>query len=251
MHGHDHVGRTAGQRQVGHARVLGGQPVGIVAALFRVRPLLRVANHRPRGVVELQVAAAGVVEGADRLLIGEPDVVEIGVDVRIDLLADGLAALAEMQGRRRRDRHLRRHLGVVLDEAEMVEMRVAGKADLADDAHALGLGLHPGKGDALAGGIELSAVELFVEIELPPGTPELAVGRELEPDLLLLLDGLLDLAVLDCLELVGGDLALPMLGARLLERRRTQQAPDVIGAERGLGSRCHDFTCPRLRRQAR
>ncbi len=218
---------------------------------FECCALLRVADHRPGGVVELQVAAAGVVEGADRLLIGEPDVVEIGVDVRIDLLADGLAALAEVQRRGRRDRHLRRHLGVVLDEAKMVEVRVVGEADLADDAHALGLGLDPGKGDALAGGIELGAVEPLVEIELPPGTPELAVGRKLEPDLLLLLDGFLDLAVLDRLELLGGDLALPMLGARLLERRGTQQAADVIGAERRLGSCRHDLTCPRLRLRAR
>ena len=36
---------------------------------------------------------------------------------------------------------------------------------------------------------------------MPPGAAELAVGRELEADLLLLLDDLLDLAVFDRLEL--------------------------------------------------
>ena len=61
----------------------------------------------------------------------------------------------------------------------------------------------------------------------------------LQADLLLLLDDLLDLAVLDLLELGGGDLALLALGARLLQRRGAQQAADHVGAERRLGSCGH------------
>jgi len=72
----------------------------------------------------------------------------------------------------RGNRHLRLDLGVILDEAEIRKMRVAGKIDLAGDAHALKLGLDAGEGDAFAGGIELGAVEALVEIELPPGAPE-------------------------------------------------------------------------------
>ena len=123
----------------------------------------------------------------------------------------------------------------------MLEVRMAGEIDLADDAHAFGLGLDPGKGDALAGGVELHAIEPLVEIELPPGAPELAVGRELEPDLFLLLDDLLDLAVLDLPELLGGDLALLALRPRLLERRGAQQAADMIGAEWRFGSLHRSF----------
>ena len=48
--------------------------------------------------------------------------------------------------------------------------------------------------------IDLDAVELAEEIEVPPGAAELAVGRQLQADILLLLDDLLDLAVLDLLE---------------------------------------------------
>jgi hypothetical protein len=113
---------------------------------------------------------------------------------------------------------------------------VGGEIDLAGHAHALGLGLDAAKGDALAGGVEFNAVEPLVEIELPPRAPQLAVGRELQPDLFLLLDDLLDLAVLDLPELSGGDLALLALRARLLERRRSQQAADMIGAEWRFGS---------------
>ena len=79
----------------------------------------------------------------------------------------------------------------------MLEMRMAGEAELADDADRLGLGLDAGENDALAGVEHLDAVEALVEVEMPPGAAELAVGRELEADLLLLLDDLLDLAVFD------------------------------------------------------
>ena len=55
--------------------------------------------------------------------------------------------------------------------------------------------------DAVIELVDLDAVEHAEEIEVPPGAAKLAVGGELEPDLLLLLDDLLDLAVLDRLEL--------------------------------------------------
>ena len=61
------------------------------------------------------------------------------------------------------------------------------------------LGLHALELDAVVEFVDLDAVEHAEEIEVPPGTAEFAVGRELEPDLFLLLDDLLDLAVLDFL----------------------------------------------------
>ena len=89
------------------------------------------------------------------------------------------------------------------DELEMLDHRMAGEADLADDAGAFGARLHAGKRDALRHRVALDAVEPPEEIEVPPGAAELAVGDRLEADLLLLLDDALDLAVLDRLELGG------------------------------------------------
>ncbi len=109
---------------------------------------------------------------------------------------------------------------------------MAGEADLADDAHALGLGDDTGELDALADRIQLDAVETLIEIELPPGAAEFTVGGELQPDLLLLADGLVDLAVLDFGQLRVGDPALGVLGARFLERRGAQQTADMVGAKR-------------------
>src|SRR5215467_257296 len=74
---------------------------------------------------------------------------------------------------------------------------------------------------------------------MPPRAAVLAVGRELEADLLLLPDDLVDLAVLDLLELGVGQGACLVLGARVLDRGRAQDAADMVGAERRLGSGGH------------
>ncbi len=236
MHRHDHVARAAGERCFGHARVFFRQPIGIIAARLGGFALLGVADHRPGGVIELQVAAAGVVEGADGLAVGLANVMEVGIEIRIDIFADARPTLAEMERRRRRDRHLRGDRSMVLDEAEVVEMRMAGEADLVDHPHTLSLGLDTCKLDALAGRVELDPVEPFVEVELPPGAPKLAVGGELQSDRLLFLDDRFDLAVFDLFQLCRGYLALLALGPRLLERRGTQEAADMVGAERRRGS---------------
>jgi len=121
-----------------------------------------------------------------------------------------------------------------LQELEMLEMRMAGEIDLAGDLDRLVLGFDALELDAGRGGDRFDAFQPFEEIEMPPGAAEFTVGREPEADVLLLLDDALDLAVFDRLERGGVDFALGALGARVLERGRTQQAADVIGAEGGV-----------------
>ena len=62
--------------------------IDVEAAVARLLQLLLRAEIGPGGVVELQIAAAGVVERLDRLLIGHREIVEDGVAARIDVLAD-------------------------------------------------------------------------------------------------------------------------------------------------------------------
>src|SRR5215831_13657870 len=100
------------------------QRVRIVAALFRLLALECRAHHRPGGVVELQISAAGVVESADRLFVGRRHIGEIGVEIRIDVPGDRLPALAEMHGAGRRDAHFRDDTRLRLKEAEMVDLRM-------------------------------------------------------------------------------------------------------------------------------
>ena len=113
---------------------------------------------------------------------------------------------------------------------------MAVKTDLADDAHRARLGLDAVELDAVVGGVALDPGQAFEEIEMPPRAPVFAVGDRLKADLFLLLDDLLDLAVLDLLELRGGDGAGLALRARVFDGRRAQDAADVVGAERRLGS---------------
>ncbi len=93
----------------------------------------------------------------------------------------------------------------------------------------------PAKATPVSHHVLLDAVEPPEEIEMPPGTAEFAVGDRLQADLFLFLDDLLDLAVLDRLEGGGVDLAFGALLARFFQRRRAQQAADMIGAERRFG----------------
>src|SRR5262245_57497532 len=118
----------------------------------------------------------------------------------------------------------------------MLEHRMVGKADLADDARAFCPRLHALERDALLHDVALGAVEAPEEVEMPPGAAELAVGDRLQPGLLLLLDHALDLAVLDRLQLGRVDRALGVLLASFLDRGGAEQAADMVGTKRRLGS---------------
>src|ERR1035437_7272622 len=219
VRGNGHVGGLGRQRLVGAGRVGLLQMIDVETAVLGLLHLLLRAQIRPGNVVELQIAAAGVVESLDRLLIGDCKIVEDGVAARVILLGYSAWFNPEMHHARRRDCHLWHHLGVGLQKLEVLQHRVIGEADFALDPDALHLGLHAMELDAVIELIELDAVEHAEKIEVPPGAAEFAVSGELEPDLLLLLDDLLDLAVLDRLELGRVDLALLALRARLFDRR--------------------------------
>ena len=129
----------------------------------------------------MQVATAGIVERAHGLLISHSQIVEDGVAVRIGRFRHRAGFEPEMHHARRRDRHLRRDLGMRLQELEVLHHGVIGKTDLAGDADALRLGLDALKLDAVVELVELDTVEHAEEIEVPVGPAEFAVGRELRP----------------------------------------------------------------------
>ena len=84
--------------------------------------------------------------------------------------------------------------------------------------------------------ISFAARQMLEEIEVPECAPKLAVGDCGEPDLLLSPDRSFDFLVLHRLELGRRYLTSALLFSRLLQGRRPQQAPDLIGAERRFGS---------------
>src|SRR4051812_41466166 len=141
-----------------------------------------------------------------------------------------------MQHGRRWDAHFRHHLGVGLQEFEVLQHRVVAEIDLAGDADALRLGLHTLELNAVVVLVDLDIVEPVIEIEVPEHAAVLAVGRALQPDLFLLLDDLRDFLVLDPLQVRRADQALVALRARLGDRGGAQIAADMVGAKGGRGS---------------
>ena len=235
MHGDRHVGGLAFERRVGHARVDRRQAVGIVAARLRLLALLRIADHRPGGVVELQVTAAGVVEGADRLATGGGDIVEEFVEVGIDLLADHRAALPEMERRWAPGCHLRRDVAVRLQELEMLD-------------HADGRRSRPCRRSGSLSVLGLDAVELDAgrcdnrRTPLRPrkkskchqerrNSPSVASLKPTSACFLMIFSISRSSTVL---QRGGVDFAFGEFGARLLQRRGSQQAADMSARKGGV-----------------
>src|SRR6185503_4394263 len=82
----------------------------------------------------------------------------------------------------------------------------------------------------------LDAIEAPEEIKMPPGTTELAVGGGLEPNLFLLANDALDLAIFHGLEIGRGNFTLGAFRARLFQGCRAEQAAHMVGAERRPGA---------------
>ena len=79
----------------------------------------------------------------------------------------------------------------------------------------------------------LDAADAELEIHQPVVAAELAVGHSLQADILLHAYRPRDRGILDAAQLLARDTAGRMVGARAQQLRRTQQAADMVGAERG------------------
>ena len=247
MGGDRHVRGLGGERRVDHILVDLRQVVRHRHALARGRHLGRRAQIGPDRVVELQIAAAEVVERFDGLLVDLAEIGKEAVHIRIDVLRDAVLRQPEMHDRRGRNAHFRHDLHVrrnPAQEAEVAEHRVARrKIELAGDPIAFRPRLDAAELDSVRKRDLFTARQPPKEIEVPPGAPVLAVGRELEPDVLLPPDDLDDLLILAVGQFLGGDSALFPEFPRRLDLFAAQDRAHVVGAERRLGP-CHCITPP-------
>ena len=127
MHGGNHVGRLVLQCGIGRVRIKFRQLLGIVAVLDEELALLWIDQNDHIDFVELQIAAAGVAEGAHDLAIGFAEVgVEFSERIVHRSIKDGLAVMGE-EGTRRWDCHLRNRAGRRdrLQITKVVDHRVA------------------------------------------------------------------------------------------------------------------------------
>ena len=202
-----------------------------------------------RGVVELQVAAAELVDAAQLLAVGLRQVGPELLDVRIDVMVDRGVPAAVVDHARRRDRELGRLLRerVVAQERERVGEDRLAQRDLVRHAHRrrrvvvrplLVVELHVQR---LA--LDLGdAAERVDEVHVPGGAPLLAVGDRLQPGVALQRDHLAHGVVLDRTQRVAVDPAGLELRPRGAQAIGSQEAADVIGAERGTRALSHVHT---------
>ena len=83
----------------------------------------------------------------------------------------------------------------------------------------------------------LDALEPLEEIDVEIGAAELAIGDRLEADVLLSADDLANARVLERVQIHGRKLAGREFFARRLEALGSQEAADMVGAERRTGHR--------------
>ena len=239
MHRHRHVGGNIRHRFVDEIGVNAGQIVGVIAAVPHLLAIFRIAQHGDEHFVELYVAASGVGESPHRFFVGLTKIGEECIEVRVDRLVDRCPYRPAIERGRRGNRHFRRPASMRFEKFEVLQHRMAGKTDLAGDAHAFIAGGDGGKSDTAIHHVTLDAIETPQEIEMPPRAAELAVADCLQADRLLLFDDVFDRAVFHDLQRAGRDLAFGVAFARISKRCRPQQAADMIGTKWRFGSLRH------------
>jgi hypothetical protein len=118
MGGDRHVGRLIPDRVVDQLGVVVGQRRDVHAAILRLLHLDVRAQIGPGGIVELKVAAASIVECLHRLPVCAGNIGVDRVALRIEFRVDRSRLKPKVHYRRRRNAHLRHHLGIRFQEFE-------------------------------------------------------------------------------------------------------------------------------------
>ena len=147
---------------------------------------------------------------------------------------DGGIAAAEMQCAGTRNGDLRQGFGPRTQEREIACVDRTFPGDAASD-----------RGDRLRGApargvfgrrFERDVAKLAVEVAVIGGAAEFAVGRKPQADALLQAHGVIDGGIFSRRQRLLIDLAAHKVLPRLKQRRRSQQAADVLGAKWGNSS---------------
>jgi hypothetical protein len=227
----------AGQHPVGHFDVTVDQAAPVVAARGEPRLHHGIAEFDECGLVDLHIAATGLCQCRKLLMVGRDGVVPELIHVAVGLRGHCRITAAEMQGAGPGNGDLGNRAGHRLEEGEIVHVDRMRPFELAPD-HRSRLGNATGRAvvDLAGHGVRCHVSELRIEIAVIGASPELAVGRELEPELRLQRDGFSDRAILRC----GERLAIDFAGVEPLPRRKqrggSQQAADMLGTKRRMGT---------------
>ena len=193
---------------------------------------VRITEHAPRAVIQLNIAAAGLIQCHDQtmeglgVVVGKLVVILLGVAVELVHGSDVLRA-EQLRIQLCRGRNgLACNGGVVfelLDELEMLNERVGRvEGDLAGQACGFGAGLLIVEEIALIHRHFFHAGEAPHAVEMPPATAEFTVGDDVQTGSLLLGDQFGNGIIFHGLECGLVNLACCEIGASLLEFCRTQ-----------------------------
>ena len=212
-----------------------GQFVGILAAGRDCRPGRRVAIAGQRGVVQLDVAAAGGVERLEFFPEDSDHVGEERVAIVVDLRIEAAVAEPEMKHRRGRDGDFRNAVRPECGEKLIVARNDGPPArqpilGIGRWRHTVFLAFRMEAQDAFL--FEPQPVERLRQAARPDPPPELPVGDRRHAERVLKRDDLPDALVLDV------DIGPVVERARLVRPGGVQQpggpdeAPDMFGPER-------------------
>src|SRR5215831_8493218 len=242
MHAYRHVTRPILDRGIEELGVGPRQRGRVLADIGDSFAQLRIAQIGEVDLVDLQIETAGCGEIADFLAVDTGKIVVEGIDVGIGLGIDCAASAPEMHHSWRRERDLRRRPRDGCEKFEIVDEDSAavGPRELAGYLHgrravqAVACGRM--KAYRELGRDHSHVAEFQHEISVPGVAVVFAVGDELEPEFLLQSYHLTDCGMLDTLELGIGDLFFLRLLARVDESSGSDEAADMLGAERRFGA---------------
>ncbi len=252
VHGDDHILRLGLQGEIDHLHIFFFDFVQVQPARRVSLPLLPVAEFAPRGVVKLQIAAAGIVKRADRLLVGCRNIMIQTVRVLIFFDGDIMLfpdAANQMQHGGRGNRHFaQRAAGDGAQIFEMLDERVVFKVYFPDDFYRPRFGLRPFELHRPALGFYFPhALQGRKKIQMPVPPPEFAVGHGLQADLFFLRHQFPDGCVFRFLQLCRADF-VPLVGRpRFLQIGRPQETSHDVRAEGRNGSFSHFHHFPFFR----
>ena len=215
----DHVGGLADQGGVDQVCPEVQHLVRVIAAATELLAYLGVADEGQAHVIQLQVRAAGIGKRLDRLAVGEGQIMEHRLNVRIGALVDDVTPVARGRGQHRRGRNgeFRRAVRVGLQELEVLDHRVPGEVEL------------PGNGLNQLGRY---ADQFLLKISGPGGTAALAIRDAPQADSLLPRDHPLDGPIFHLPQCGSGDFTGGVLGAGIANVVRAQQTANLIRTER-------------------
>ena len=217
------------------------QPVRLLPGIFHLLADRRIAKQRQRHFVELNVAAAGAGERGDLLAIDAGEVGEEALGVAVSRSVGKVGAAVEMHGRGRRQGDFRRRPRHIAQEDEFIERQWLAPRELPSRVGA-------GEFDLVAviiAKLEYSrlgdeAVDALDEASPIRPAAKLAVGDDAKARRFLQRNHVADRAVLDLREMPIVDAFGLMVLERLAQFDRTQQAADVVGAERRAATRTRE-----------